>query len=140
MKPIIIVPPGMVSKDDMAKLESNGICIIEAADPSKVKFLDPIPSAAERTKSEDAAIMLSRKILSDGFWKDGSTRKEMATAFVDILVKGTRLDPRGTLQEQEQRIIDDAKRLELQVIGREEARAERAAKKAKPQSAQEEKK
>jgi hypothetical protein len=49
---------------------------------------------------------------------------------VDMLIKGTELDRNGSTAEQEQRIFTDAKVAELQRLAREEAKAERAAKKA----------
>jgi len=129
MKPIIILPEGEMSADNLKALRDNWLCVVECKNPASVKFLDPIPSAAERTKVEDAAIALSRKVLNPGFWTQDSTRQNMAGHFVDILLKGTRLDPEPPRAEVERDIFDDAKADELRKIAREEARAERAAKK-----------
>ena len=38
MKPIIIVPPKQLSKADIEMLRKNDLCVVEAKDPSKVKF------------------------------------------------------------------------------------------------------
>lgn len=126
MKPILILPKGKMSAEDRQRLNDNGICTVECDDPAAVKFLDPIPSAASRTAVEDAAIRLSRKVLATDFWGSGETRQLLAAAYVDILVRGTKLDPR---KEKEQEIFDATKMEEVRKIAREEARAERAAKK-----------
>jgi len=132
MKPILILPPDSMSDTDIEVLNANGICTVVAKNPDAVKFLDPIPSAAERTKVEDAAIMLSRKILNGGYWTSDSTRSAICQTYVDLLVAGTALDPRPSKQERELKIFDQAKFDELRRLAREEAKSERAAiKKAK---------
>jgi len=136
MKPILILPPSEMSAEDMKLLRENGICVVEAKNPALVKFLDPIPSAAERTRTEDAAIELSRKILSREYWQSEETRGELARTYIDLLVKGTRLDPRPTKAEREQQIFDREKEDELRRLAREEAKAERLAMKAATQKAQ----
>lgn len=125
MRPILIIPPGDMSAEDIKRLNDNGICTVEAKNPSMVKFLDPIPSAAQRTKVEEAAIALSRKMLTQGFWHNGETRGTLAAHYVDLLVKGTPLDPKPSQTEQERVIFDDAKAAELRKLAQAEAAEER---------------
>ena len=129
MKPIIILPPATMAEDQIQALRDNGLCVVVATDPSLVKFVDPIPAMEGRTQVDQAAIQLSRKILAKGFWGTDAGRHTVAAAFVDILVKGTALDPSPS-QEQEEDYFRRTKMLEIERIAREEARAERAAKKA----------
>lgn len=131
MKPLIIMPKGTMSSKDKEKLTKNNICVVEAETPSLVKFVDSVPEIASRTQIEQAAIQLSRKILSKDTWGyDSDTDKEMAKMYVDLLIKGTPLDPRPTQQEQEKQIFDQAKADELRRLAKEEAKAERDAAKA----------
>lgn len=130
VKPIIILPRGAMNEADIKRLNNNNLCVVEAEDPAKVRFLDPIPSAASRTAVEQAGIALSRRVLAPGFWTNNDTRQNMAAVFVDLLVKGTPLDPTPPPPPPED-IIAEARREELRNIGREEARAERVAEKAK---------
>jgi len=119
-----------MSDENIKALRDNDLCVVVAKDPSRVKFLDPIPAMAGRTKVDDAAIRLSRKILNKGFWNHDSTRQTVASAFVDILVRGTNLDPDGSQEDRERELFDFTKRDEIVRLAREEARAERAAAKA----------
>lgn len=133
MKPIIILPPGAMTKEDMDRLRENDLCVVEAKEPALVKFVDPIPSVSSRTQIEDAAIQLSRRLMSPNFWqagRDSQTRLTCVRTFVDILLKGTPLDPDKTQQEIEREIFDAEKVSELKRLAREEAKAERAAAKA----------
>lgn len=133
MKPIIILQPGSMSKEGMDSLRANELCVVEAKDPSLVKFVDPIPSISSRTEIENAAIQLSRKVMHPNFWAggvDASARMACVRAFVDILVKGSPLDFGKTQQEVEREIFTVAKQDEIRRLAREEAKAERAALKA----------
>jgi len=130
MKPMMIVPPDMMSDDNLKLLRDNGICVVVAEKPEAIKFLDPIPAAASRTQIEHAAIMLSRKLLGPESPWGGSTRDSVAKMFVDLLVTGTPLDPKPSIQEIERQIFHAEKAEEIRRIAREEARAERLAAKA----------
>ena len=128
MKPMMIIPPGLMSDANVKLLRDNGICVAIAKDPSKIKFLDPIPCTSSQTQMERAAIRLSRLVLNGHWnqqWRSTLGKAEFAELYVDLLVKGTSLDVRGSVEEQEQKIIDDARHIELVTIGREEARAKR---------------
>ena len=127
----------MMSEKDKESLIQNNICVVEADDPSLVKFVDSIPAIASRTEIEQAAIQLSRKVLNRDTWSHGSDiPKEAAKMFIDILIKGTPLDPRGTQKEQEERLFTDEKQNELRRLAREEAKAERLAAKESRQKKQ----
>lgn len=131
MKPLIILPKGAMSAKDKEKLTKNNICVVEAETPSLVKFVDSVPEIASRTQIEQAAIQLSRKILKKDTWNYNSDMsKEMAHMFVELLVKGTPLDPEPAQAEQEKQIFDQAKAEELRRLAKEEAKAERDALKA----------
>jgi hypothetical protein len=126
---MIILPPGLIDEENIRLLRENEICVVVAKDPAKVRFVDPIPAVASRTKMEQAAIALSRKILAQGFWTNDSTRQTVAMTYVDLLVKGTPLDPEPSQEDLEKQAYDNAKLEEMRCIAREDARAERAKKK-----------
>lgn len=131
MKPIIILPPKTMSAADIAALRKNDLCVVVAKDPSKVKFVDPIPAASNRTQIENAAIKLSRCLLN-GQWSGGMStlgQSDFAKLFVDILTIGTPLDAKGTIEEREQQYFDQVKWDEIARLARAEAKAEREAKK-----------
>lgn len=131
MKPIIILPPDVMSPEDINALQDNELCVVVASDPASVKFVDPIPAVTSRSQIESAAIQLSRRILNGiGFGNsDYIYRKEACALFVQILVEGTPL-AETTEADIESQIFDDAKVEEICRLAREEAREERAAKKA----------
>lgn len=131
MRPMIVVPPGTISKDDIARLDENGVLVVEAKDPAALRCIDPLPVQSSRTQIEHAAIQLSRRLLSgQGFGGNGYTTHASITAlYVELLAKGTPLQPGPTQEEIEQRIMTNEREAELRRIAREEARAEREAKK-----------
>lgn len=135
MRPIIILPPNTMSAEDIATLRENDLCVVVSEDPSKVKFVDPIPAISSRTEIESAAIKLSRCLLN-GTWQ-GKTyleKQDMANLYVQFLIQGTPLDKNGSTNEQEERHFNREKQDELSRLAREEARAERSAAKAAKQS------
>lgn len=140
MKPIIILPPKTVSESDIKELRDNGLCVVVAENPAAVKFLDPIPSAGERSKIESACIKLSRILLNEqwGFITQSSSigKSEFAKLFVYCLSEGTELSPKGSKQEQEDQIYDSTRRQEIEKLARDDARAEHAAKKAAKKAAE----
>jgi len=130
MKPMMIVPPGVLTDPNVKQLRDNGICVVVAKDPSRVRFVDPIPATSSRTNMEQAAIGLSRKLLNWP-WGDQSyswNKGDFCNMYIELLLKGTSLDSRGTVEEQ----CDEAYRLEKleesRRMAREDAKAERAKK------------
>lgn len=137
MKPMIILPPDVMDESNVKLLRENGICVVVASDPAKVKFVDPIPAASSRTQMEDAAIRLSRRLLAGHLFENN--RRDFANLYVDCLIKGTPLDVNYVEPEvRDKSIFDTAKQDELRRLAREEAKAERAA--AKTKAATEQKK
>lgn len=135
MKPILLIPPNTIGDDDVKSLRDNGLCVVTVTDPGAVKFLDPIPSMAQRTKVENAAIALSRKILEPNFFiQSGSwvsrSRTDVISVFLDVLIKGSELDPSPSVAEIERQVFTQVKREEVSKIAREEAREEAAARRA----------
>jgi hypothetical protein len=134
IQPMIVLPIGAMTPEDIKVLRDNGICVVECKEPGAIKFIDPIPSAVARTKIEDACIRLSRKILDKHefhriFGNDlGSIDQSNFTRlYVELLVQGTPLDP---APDEERRIFDQKKRAEIEKLAREEAREEAKARKA----------
>ena len=134
MKPMIILPPDLMSEQDIKVLRENGICVVVATDPAKVRFVDPLPAVSSRTDIENAAIKFSRVLLNRQ-WGDVSSSgcigiSEFARIYLDCLLEGTPLSKAGTKEEQTQRYLDQVKLDELDRLAREEAKEERAAMKA----------
>jgi hypothetical protein len=132
MLPILILPPGVMSESDKKKLASNFVCVVTAKDPSKVKFLDPIPSVLERTKPEQAAIELSRKILGDEIRRDDYGkigRYDILNLYISCLTKGTSLDTRPSQAEREETEYNEERLSEVRKLAREDARKQREEKK-----------
>lgn len=142
MKPIMVLEKGMMTAEDIALLRENGLCVVESPKPEALRFIDPIPSTAQRGKIEHAAIELSRTVLDRNFWIDGNqwvskSRRDVLNTFVEFLTKGTALDPDGTPDEMYERVFESEKADEVARLAREEARAERKAKKARKEAAKE---
>lgn len=90
MKPVIILPKGAVSAEDIAKLGENGICCIEAEAPEDVRFMEPPPNGY--TEAEKAAIALFRFVMKhqpDQTW----TKRELGHLFAQMIISGTPLEP-----------------------------------------------
>lgn len=133
MKPIMVLPPDLLSEADIKTLRDNDLCVVVAKDPSKVRFIDPIPAAQKRSKVGDAAIKLSRMLLTGrwGHYSNSSVigRSEFAKIYVDLIMEGSELDPAGSPEEVEQSIYDSARADEIRRLAREDTKAERAKKK-----------
>lgn len=115
-----------MSAEDIKTLRDNGICVVVATDPAKVKFVDPIPSVSSRTEIENAAIQLSRRLFRGDLFPPN--RKDFANLYIDCLIKGTPLDSNYVEPAiREKAVFDTAKEDELKRLAREEAKAERAA-------------
>ncbi len=44
LKPVIVIPVGCMTKKDIAELRANQFCVVEAQDPSLVRFIEPPPT------------------------------------------------------------------------------------------------
>jgi hypothetical protein len=136
VKPMIILPPGTMSKEDMDQLRENGVCVVEAKEPAVVRFVDPIPVQSSRTQIEQASIELSRRLLSKGN-EQLMQRKDIASLFVSLLTKGTPLSEGPTQAEHDAAVWSQAKDDELRRLAVEEARADRAEARRKKKEAAE---
>lgn len=133
MKPILILPPKLMSEEHIKLLRDNDLCVVVAEDPAKVRFLDPIPAQSQRGKIEQAAIALSKIVLNrqwGAYTADNTIGSATAARiFFDLLCKGTDLDPRPSQREMESTVYDNEKLDEIRRLAREDAKAERLAKK-----------
>lgn len=87
MKPVLILPKGGMSADDIKRLRDNGICVVEAKDPSHVRFTEP-PIGGPIL--ERAAISLARELLSgDNYY--GLSRADARAKYARIIVEGSSL-------------------------------------------------
>lgn len=143
MKPMMILPDDLMTQEQAGILRANGICVVTCKDPARVKFVDPLPVVTSRNEVENAAIRLCR-MLMNWQWPNGVTfgdqtsigKNTVAKMYVDLLLQGSSLDANGTKEEQEHKLYEKEKREELWRIAREDARAERAAAKAKSKKSQ----
>lgn len=123
-----------MSPKAVEQLNGNGFCVVEAKDPARVKFIDPIPSQSSRTEIEDAAIKLSRVMLNGnwrGMWNaDSVSQSGAAHIFCQFLMQGTALDSRGTIDDQKKEAYQREQIEEMRRVAREDVRAERVAAKA----------
>lgn len=88
MKPMVILPKGLMVEEDMQRLRDNGICVVECEDPDAVRFMDPPPGVGYE-RCELAAIELSRRVLSSTGHLD---TKDLASLYVKILLDGSRME------------------------------------------------
>lgn len=132
MKPIIILPPNVMSDENIKLLRDNDLCVVVSEDPGAVKFIDPLPAVSSRSQMEHAAIQLSRKLLNGQSGSDlmNNNRGFFAALYFDVLQKGSPLDRNETPEEREAWVKKQAKEEELRRLGREEAKAEKEAAKA----------
>jgi hypothetical protein len=64
MKPILIIPPDQMSKEDIDRLRENDICVVEAKEPSEIRFVDPPPSG-NYDQVVEASLALSRWVINN---------------------------------------------------------------------------
>ncbi len=93
MKPMMILPPDAVSRDNIKQLRDNGICVVIAKDPTVIKFIEPPPFnyTSDYSQQEMAAIELSRRLLTSGGADDYWQKKNFTDLFVKILIEGSPL-------------------------------------------------
>jgi len=90
MKPVIIIPVGQVSKRDLKRLNDNSFCVVEAKDPSTIRFSEPPPNGY--SEQEKAAIQLCRFVISHpsaASW----TRLELGNLLARFFIEGSPLQP-----------------------------------------------
>jgi hypothetical protein len=86
IKPVVILVEGSMSKRDIQRLRSNGLCVVESKNPSNVRFLDPPPFGY--SQQEEAAIELSRVLLTEGKIGSCTHRAAIGSMYADILLRG----------------------------------------------------
>lgn len=91
MRPVIILPPGEITKEDIAILRENGMCVVEAKDPSKVRFVEPPPLGY--SVQERAAIALCRWVMGHDNPGANWSRRELAAKLADFFCEGSPLEP-----------------------------------------------
>lgn len=84
IKPVIILPKGEMTKRDIKKLTDNGIVVVEANDPSLVRFADPPPEGYGI--QEQAAIELFRTLMAKSSFM--ISRTNFAEMYADIVIRG----------------------------------------------------
>ncbi len=89
MRPVIIIPRKTVTKKDIELLRDNGICVVEATDPSLVRFIEPPPEGY--SVQELAAIKLSRYLLgpNNEYSRD---RDSIGALYAHFVIQGSPLD------------------------------------------------
>lgn len=86
--PVVIIKPGAMTKEAQAAMNRAGITVVEAKDPSAIRFLNP-PSP-NRTAQEKAAIELCRVLLtSEGLTMSDSYKDFTAKLYIQCLLKGS---------------------------------------------------
>lgn len=90
MKPVMILPKDAVTRADIRELRRNGICVVEATDPSLVRFVDPPPQGY--SAQERAAIQLARAILRPINRGKMISNDTWTGLFVDLILAGSPLE------------------------------------------------
>jgi hypothetical protein len=87
IKPVIILPKGEMSKKDLKRLNENGFIVVEAKDPSTVRFCEPPPLGY--SIQEKAAISLCRYLLNRGGYN--YDKKEISELYAHFIINGSTL-------------------------------------------------
>lgn len=95
MRPVVILPENAMTKADINKLCRNGICVVEAKDPSAVRFCEPPPEGY--SVQERAAISLFRYLMRKDIDRSRS-RLDIGSLYADFIIKGTPLEYSAPLQ------------------------------------------
>lgn len=90
VRPVIVLPTGQVTKEDIAVLRENGMCVVEAKDPSLVRFMEPPPNGY--SEQERAAISLCRHLLRN-YQTSHWTKAEIHEILVHAFTEGSPLKP-----------------------------------------------
>jgi hypothetical protein len=91
LKPVLVVPPKSISRDDIEKVEAQGgFLVVECADPDAARFLFP-PPEADLDQQAQAALALMRMVLSSQ--AHTFTRGDLTRWFVDVLLNAPQPKP-----------------------------------------------
>ena len=84
IQPIIVLPRNAMSVADMDRLRKNGVCVVEAADPVQLRFIDPPIFGA--SEIDQAAIEMVRRLMKRSSFF--ITRGNVAEHLYDIIMEG----------------------------------------------------
>lgn len=126
MKPMIVLPVGEVTPEDIQQLRDNGICVIEAKEPANVRFVEPLESSLGQDDFARAAIQLTRRILCGEV--GGFAKGDCSKLLAEILIKGSPIDPAETPQEYAANLFDEFKDCEIAELAKKAAEIEMAPK------------
>lgn len=88
MKPVIVLPKGCMTKEDIRTLRENGFCCVEAEKPDLVRFIEPPPMGY--SVQEQAAVKLCRFLRLSSHSSPWSYSTVM-TKLAEIMIEGSPL-------------------------------------------------
>jgi hypothetical protein len=93
MKPVIVIPQKCMSKADIAELRKAGFCVVEAQDPSLVRFIEPPPMGY--SVQEQAAVKLCRCIAKNNVNSQATpwSYSVLMSKLAELMIEGTPLAP-----------------------------------------------
>jgi hypothetical protein len=90
-KPVIVLPPDQMSREDINELRTAGFCVVEAKDPSLVRFIEPpVVSVSDQ---ERAALSLCRMLANPSKRESVFSGGTIAASLCDLLLNDGRLTP-----------------------------------------------
>lgn len=104
VKPVIILPKGELSPEDLERLRDNGFCCVEAEHPDEVRFMEPPPAGYE--KAEQAAIQLCRYIVNYEKRECHFERRQLVDLLARYMIEGT---PLSALPPQQPKRVKGSK-------------------------------
>lgn len=96
-----------MSREDIDRLNDNGLCVIEAEDPSLVRYAEP-PPVMDYDVRERAALSLFRRVMAKG--NHVYNRGDLTQIFVDALLNGSSLQPVAAAESVQTNRTQGAKR------------------------------
>jgi hypothetical protein len=96
IKPVMVLPKGQMSQEDIAELRANQFCVVEAEDPSTLRFLEPPPEGYDAM--DRAAIQLMRRLVTCGNKNDTFYRGDISRLLAELLMGGKVPEPVAQVQ------------------------------------------
>ncbi len=97
MKPVVILPKGQMTKEDITELRANDWCVVECDDPSLVRFTEPPP--ASYSNMDQAAMKLCRYLVDCDRAETVRNRRDIAALLVEFILEGESLPPPQSLKQ-----------------------------------------
>lgn len=88
MKPVVILPKGAMSKEDIQRLNDNDFVVVEAEAPEDVRFCEP--PAMGYSVQERAAISLCRYLMSNRSYN--LNFGEISSLYAQFIIRGSPLE------------------------------------------------